>query len=192
MSLRALRVAALAVSVAACEGADGTPRVSSPSTAIDAMTLPEADAGAVVEPSIEPSLELGTGFSVFAPLEPDQSIEIIAGPQGGFHLWASLRTHGLSSATTWRIECAFTRDGEVLAQANYGDRLVTPSANDPSGLDYLGVAVVFADTEPMSHDGRAGALSCRLSAPDDPAFDAPEVLNRLTDSIEVVPRCCKR
>ena len=86
MSLRALRVAALAVSVAACEGADGTPRVSSPSTAIDAMTLPETDAGASVEPSIEPSLELGTGFSVFAPLEPDQSIEIIAGPQGGFHL----------------------------------------------------------------------------------------------------------
>jgi hypothetical protein len=192
MRVRALRVAALAGSVVACGGDHDTPRVSSPSTAIDAMTLSETDAGAPVEPSVEPSLELGTGFSVFAPLEPDQGIEIIAGPQGGFHLWASLRTHGLSSATTWRIECAFTRDGEVLAQANYGDRLVTPTANDPSGLDYLGIAVVFADTEPMSHDGRAGALSCRLSAPDDPAFDAPEVLNRLTDSIEVVPRCCKR
>ncbi len=192
MRVRALRVAALAGSVVACGGDHDTPRVSSPSTAIDAMTLSETDAGAPVEPSVEPLLELGTGFSVFAPLEPDQGIEIIAGPQGGFHLWASLRTHGLSSATTWRIECAFTRDGEVLAQANYGDRLVTPSANDPSGLDYLGIAVVFADTEPMSHDGRAGALSCRLSAPDDPAFDAPEVLNRLTDSIEVVPRCCKR
>jgi len=197
---RAFPRVVLVVSVAACEGAEppqwtrravGDAVVEDgerPATATDARTPPDVDAGA----RIEPSLELGTGFSAFAPLEADQRVDIIAGPQGGFHLWASLRTHGLRSATTWRIECAFTRDGEVLAQANYGDRLVTPSANDPTGLDYLGIAVIFADTEPMTHDGRPGALSCRLTAPDDPAFDAPEVLNRLTDSIEVVPLCCKR
>ena len=200
MTRRALCLAALAASVAACDdaeraqqatgagGAAATEDAEGPSVSADALAPLLDDAGA----RVEPSLELGTGFSAFVPLEPDERVDIIAGPQGGFHLWASLRTHGLRTETTWRIECAFTRDGEVLAQANYGDRLVTPSASDPSGLDYLGIAVIFSDTEPMNHDGRPGVLSCRLTAPDDPAFDAPDVLNQLTDSIEVVPQCCKR
>ena len=38
-----------------------------------------------------PLLELGTGNQIFEPLTNGQGLTIIAGPQGGFHLWAAAR-----------------------------------------------------------------------------------------------------
>ena len=40
-----------------------------------------------------PAVELGTGELQFVPLDPGQEIEVIRGPQGGYHLLASVRTH---------------------------------------------------------------------------------------------------
>lgn len=43
------------------------------------------------------TLELGTGESSFEPLTAGQRVQMVAGTQGGFHVWLSLRTHGFSS-----------------------------------------------------------------------------------------------
>ncbi len=43
------------------------------------------------------SLELGTGESEFAPLVDYQEAPLVAGPQGGHHVWISFRAEGLSS-----------------------------------------------------------------------------------------------
>ncbi len=37
-------------------------------------------------------VEVGTGESAFQPLEPGASVNIVAGPQGGFHIWMAVRT----------------------------------------------------------------------------------------------------
>lgn len=43
------------------------------------------------------SLELGTGESAFEPLVDYQEAPLVAGPQGGHHVWISFRAEGLSS-----------------------------------------------------------------------------------------------
>jgi len=39
--------------------------------------------------------ELGTGEWEFVPIEDGQDVPLVAGSQGGHHVWASLRTEGL-------------------------------------------------------------------------------------------------
>ncbi|MEM9071240.1 MAG: hypothetical protein AAGE52_22200 [Myxococcota bacterium] len=45
----------------------------------------------------EGTLELGTGEVGFETLEDYQPVALVAGPQGGHHIWLSLRAEGLSS-----------------------------------------------------------------------------------------------
>ncbi len=45
----------------------------------------------------EAVLELGTGEVEFEPLEDYQRVPLVAGPQGGHHLWLSLRAEGLAA-----------------------------------------------------------------------------------------------
>ncbi|HMV68019.1 MAG TPA: hypothetical protein PKA64_14325 [Myxococcota bacterium] len=42
-----------------------------------------------------PAIEIGTGDLDFVPLTPGQEIEVIRGPQGGYHVLASVRTRGV-------------------------------------------------------------------------------------------------
>jgi len=39
-----------------------------------------------------PLLQLGTGTESFVPVEDGDELQVIAGPQGGHHIWVSLRT----------------------------------------------------------------------------------------------------
>lgn len=40
-------------------------------------------------------LEVGTGDYLFVPLAEAQEVELVFGPQGGYHVWTSLRASGL-------------------------------------------------------------------------------------------------
>jgi hypothetical protein len=46
------------------------------------------------EPDATPTLELGTGEWRFEPLTPEQRVQLVAGTQGGFHVWLSMRAQG--------------------------------------------------------------------------------------------------
>ena len=53
---------------------------------------------ATVEP-VEPgeaSLELGTGSWRFEPLEDGETLELVRGAQGGWHVWLSVRVEGMA------------------------------------------------------------------------------------------------
>ena len=65
-------------------GCGPTGQVVPPTPDSGAMTV--TDAGPTA-----PLLELGTGSQSFEPLTDGQGLTIIAGPQGGFHLWAAAR-----------------------------------------------------------------------------------------------------
>lgn len=51
---------------------------------------------AACDPNLAPGLEIGTGEIAFVPLTDGDTLQIIQGPQGGFHLLASLRVHGIA------------------------------------------------------------------------------------------------
>lgn len=57
------------------------------------MPMIEPDSGPTVmeDGGVVKLLELGTGTQVFMPLTDGQGVTVIAGPQGGFHIWASAR-----------------------------------------------------------------------------------------------------
>jgi hypothetical protein len=52
---------------------------------------------AACDPNLAPDLEIGTGEIAFVSLEDGDTMQIIQGPQGGFHLLTSLRVHGIAA-----------------------------------------------------------------------------------------------
>jgi len=50
----------------------------------------------------EQSVELGTGSSVFVPLEAGDLVMQAWGPQGGDHVWGALRINGVFGGGDWR------------------------------------------------------------------------------------------
>ena len=48
------------------------------------------------DPNLPPAVEIGTGEITFVPIEDADTLEIIQGPQGGFHLLTSVRVHGIA------------------------------------------------------------------------------------------------
>lgn len=58
-----------------------------------------------------PLVEIGTGASRFEPLEDGQSMPLVAGAQGGFHLWISARARGIDPS-----------DVHLTVVSSYGDR----------------------------------------------------------------------
>ena len=48
------------------------------------------------DPNLPPAVEVGTGEIAFEPTEDGDTLEIVQGPQGGFHLLTSVRVHGIA------------------------------------------------------------------------------------------------
>jgi hypothetical protein len=62
------------------------------------------------------SLELGQGIERFAPLLEGEEVDLVMGPQGGWHLWAGLRVSGLEPAQATQeaiVEITVEHDGEL-------------------------------------------------------------------------------
>ena len=77
-------------------------RCSSPTPAGDAsVDAPPEDRPAIVDPT----LEVGTGQSAWEPLVDGAPVELIHGPQGGYHLFARIREQRLGGdvQVTFRV-----------------------------------------------------------------------------------------
>ncbi len=62
-------------------------------------------------------LELGTGYDRFVPYEPPATGELVAGPQGGFHIWTSLRARNPATTMSPLVEVTYerVRDGAIVS-----------------------------------------------------------------------------
>jgi hypothetical protein len=95
------------------------------------------------------SVALGTGWASFEPLADGQDLELVYGPQGGWHIDLSLRTTGLDADAT-AITYSAVHEGVSMgfpAELPLADALVL---HTDTGWDRLGDRVVFdaqADTE---------------------------------------------
>jgi len=153
--------------------------------AVDAARVEaEAEVGRDAEPSgpdaAAPWIEIGTGARRFEALEAGQEVPVIAGIQGGFHVWGGLRGGGFTG-TEAVLDFELHLGDQRLAWAEYTEPQL-PKGSD-GAFDYAGVAVVYArndDVEPTS--GRSMRLSVRVR-------DAEGV--DLTDAVELVPVCCQ-
>ena len=62
-------------------------------------------------------LEVGTGFDQFVPYAEPAIGELIAGPQGGFHVWTSLRAQNPATTMSPLVEIEYerVRDGMIVS-----------------------------------------------------------------------------
>ncbi|HMV70201.1 MAG TPA: hypothetical protein PKA64_25390 [Myxococcota bacterium] len=109
-----------------------------------------ADSDAAVEtdpPAVEPGCELGTGATALEPLVDGQDLPQVRGPQGGWHVYGSVRCHGIvagdtenplnpeNPVVTWKLD-----DGGRLVAGYEG--LPRPMST-PEGAALTGELIVF-------------------------------------------------
>jgi hypothetical protein len=104
--------------------------------------MPDGDAGVVTTQDAgpgQPLLELGTGTQSFLPLTDGQAVTIIAGPQGGFHVWASVRTRPPLDPMLIKLTVKVKLAGTEISSTEYKVNLVK---NGPYSEWYAMTALV--------------------------------------------------
>jgi hypothetical protein len=95
-----------------------------------------------------PSLEIGVGASDFAPLVDGQTVQIIAGPQGGHHIWMAARLHNFHQANTVITMRAAAPMGNAIAASSLHQPLTPDGA--PGACRVVGMRLIV-DNPPTTN-----------------------------------------
>jgi hypothetical protein len=121
---------------------------------------PPADGGtdAGTSATAPPPLEVGTGLSGFEPVSDGQSLEVIFGPQGGYHVWAAIRASKKDvTPDRAQVRVKLIKDGTVLSENPYQLNLVD------SGGFYEWYALQALVPDPAVVDGQTVTVRIELS-----------------------------
>lgn len=121
-----------------------------------------------------PTLEVGTGQTSFEPLAAGDPIELVAGPQGGYHVFLALRCAGCASPVTVRYGANDATSGELLT---FDDLQRTVTLHDVDGLgEYAPLVGFLRSTRPADYVDRAVVLWAEiLDSRDDGNGDSTSV-----------------
>lgn len=128
------------------------------------------DGGAVDAPAVV--VDLGTGRSAFEALPDESELELISGPQGGWHVWVSTRiwassldgaridyeavpvggTTPISMPTELDLTGRVVREGDHWLRA--GDFLVM-AVTGPSGVVGMHLEITARVTDAAGHSGES-------------------------------------
>lgn len=123
--------------------------------------------------------ELGTGDTCFERLTPGQTIPVIGGPQGGYHLWTSFGCGDCPAKTILELGVKNADTGEWLVGApaklvdSLGEGAWPQQARLPAGLPGVGFSTQGPDARPPV--GLHVLLSMRLLGADDAEIHAAEI-----------------
>lgn len=134
------------------------------------------DAG---EAAVEPFVTIGTGTSRYETLTAGESVDIIQGPQGGYHVWGALRAGGIDPHGV-TLNFGLYLGEKLVAEAHYQDDLVATQVPE-APYEYTRVAVILIENDPGAVTDRPARLTVELVPADGPP---------LTDEVEVRPLCC--
>lgn len=114
-------------------------------------------------PSAAPTLELGSGAEAFTPLADGDPLAFHLGPQGGYHVFASLRATGLAEGDPtdpFGPESPLVTLEVWVDGARIGASLAQPRLFDAGEL--VGQRVVLEVPDPPSLEGVAAVLSAEV------------------------------
>lgn len=196
--MRRLVVLSIAIAIAACGSDDGGDPAdtgigdSASDTASDSGVPFACDAG--VEPtfalfsSTEQTSETGGFEFVLSPIGEDTTLPIIAGPQGGYHVWGAFTASGLAPKDA-SIDFTLTVDGAEVAGVEFRDDIDYVIAEGsaegaPVVYEYFPVTVIFR----VEHDVVESYF-------DQPATLSVTVVDTcgttVSDSADVTISCCE-
>ena len=135
-----------------------------------------------------PSLEIGTGDGEFIELAENEPVVMVHGPQGGWHMLGSVRTHNMHNVIEVHFTVTDVESGVVVADNRYrvavvedGDctgyypgmygylnvaDLVTDEANRPP--EVLGYNAVQMRMDVTDYEGREATQVLTVTAQPDP------------------------
>ena len=145
-----------------------------------AGTDAETSAQAGFESSMDAWVTIGTGFRRYEPLMIGQDVPIIAGIQGGFHVWGGFIGVGFNDVDI-RVIYSLVLEGKVMATADYTE-FELPK-NNRGEFEYAGVSVIYFRNEDVeTTSGQLMTLKLRVETQEGAI---------LTDEQTLVPRCCE-
>ncbi len=146
-----------ALAVGSCDATNGT---AGPSPPIDVPDTPDTL-----------SVEVGTGVAAFEPLVDGGEVELVFGPQGGFHVWTGVRLRG-ADFTEGYVNLQAAHQGGTLAGLPSSEAVqfiaAASESKDAAGLRTFVTHKLASGTEltlrteVVSRDGRHGAAERRV------------------------------
>ena len=147
----------------------------------ETMSMGEGgEAGGISTLMEDPWIQMGTGFRRFESLESGQRVPIIAGIQGGFHVWGAFQGGGFVGENV-NVLFKLYLGGRHLAEADYFEYFLPVNADGQ--FEYTGVSVIYFendDVEPTS--GQQMRLTLEVKT---------EEGLMLNDEMEIIPICCE-
>ena len=149
-------------------------------TSASAMLMEESKRDMLADTAVEPWLKIGTGFRRYESLEDGQDVPIIAGIQGGFHVWGAFLGEGFNDVDI-RVLYSMELNGEVFARADYTE-FELPK-NSKGEFEYAGVAVIYFENDDVERtSGEEFILKLRIETQDGLSLE---------DQITLRPQCCE-
>ena len=128
----------------------------------------------------EPWIKIGTGFRRFEELSSGQEVPIIAGIQGGFHVWGGFVGRGFDDLDV-RIVYSLDLGGMPYAAADYTEFELP--RNSRSEFEYAGVSVIYFQNDDVEvTSGQEMTLKLAVITRD--GFT-------LRDEQQLIPICCE-
>lgn len=122
---------------------------------------PVDEAPCAMAARVPPVLALGTGWEGFEPLGEDPVLEIVRGPQGGYHVFGSFRAHGVlpgPEAAPWEATNPLVGflllDGERTQLAGYPAGRRALEQGPGGSFELVGELLILAVSTPEEADGR--------------------------------------
>jgi hypothetical protein len=116
-----------------------------------------ASGGAVPAPDAGTSaleVEVGTGQFEFEPLVDDAPVDVVCGPQGGQHIWVSVRARNLDPAhASVSVRISLDASGQIVCGQQIDDVSLLPAAG---WYEFTGIACFV--TDPGLIEGRPVTL----------------------------------
>ncbi len=118
------------------------------------------------------TVEVGTGSESFEPFAEGDTVGYVLGPQGGFHVWGSLRVTGMvpgdptnlsdpeNATVTYQVLYA---NGDLLGGFTELPRGFTPVEGDASTYEIIGETLLIAVQGVDGAEGEAVAITATVT-----------------------------
>jgi hypothetical protein len=151
-----------------CTGDDGPAKGEPPPPLPHSASLPHTGVGPC--DGDEPAVTLGTGTDAFEPLADGAPLSFYLGPQGGYHVFASLRATDLPPGDP--LDPFGAGSPVVSLEVSVDDARIGGYAQLPrlfvagaDGVELVGQLLVLEVPDPPSLDGTAATLSTEVRHP---------------------------
>jgi hypothetical protein len=127
-------------------------------------------------------IKIGTGRTSYQSIDQMQTLTVVKGPQGGYHIWGSFMAKCIPFQNV-RILFELKDGDRLLAMADYTEMEL--SLDDHNAFEYLAVTVIYLENDwVMENTDKVLTFSVKLSP-----IDQPDLV--FSDQIEIKTACCQ-